>query len=125
MTYKNIVTINGIVLLIFGLGFLFLANTMLSIYGGAELGEEGLVTARFLGGVMLGNVILMFLMREEGGTKAGRVIAITQAFNWFVAVIVEMLAISAGLFNTLMWSNVAIGVLLFLGFGYLVRQERS
>jgi hypothetical protein len=117
MKIKYLFIANSVVLLMHGLGFLLMPDITMSYYG-VTLAAGGILVARWLGGVQLGNALLTWLTRNEPASTARQAIVTALFFAWTVAFIAGLLAQFAGTMNGLGWSSVAISLALMLGFGY-------
>jgi hypothetical protein len=120
MKLNTLYTITAVVSFIFGLGFILAPVATISLYG-SSLEGVGVFIGRYLGAAFLGYAFLAWLNRNSTsrGVLAG-----------FFAAMVLGLAVSvydafAGTHNALVWLNVAIYLLLGLGFGYFSFMKTS
>ena len=97
MKFKTWLTINAILLLIFGLPRLLFPVEFLG-FGGLELGGETHWETRIAGGLVLGNVILSWLYREITDARALRAIKYQQLWCWGIILI---LVVAGMLFYTI------------------------
>jgi hypothetical protein len=120
MKLSTLMTITAFVALVFGLGFILVPATTIGLYGNT-LDTVGLFVARYFGAALLGYAFLAYLARNttSKGVQTG-----------FFAAMVLGLAVSlydafAGEHNAFVWVNVAIYLLLGLGFGYFVFMKKD
>jgi hypothetical protein len=124
MKLSNFLTINSILVFLFGLAFLLIPDTLMSLYG-VELSSIGVAISRLLGAAFLGVGTLRWLARnskESGFLKAVVLAAFIEDSIGFVVLLKAQLA---GLTNVSGWSNVALYGLFALGFGYFQFQKRD
>jgi len=117
MKLSTLLTIQSIMLGIFGLGTLLIPKTLWGVYG-ITLGAGGIFFARFGGVVMIGNALLSWLIRNAADSEARRAIVTVFFFDWAAHVIVFLTVQLAGTANSLGWSNVGLAVLGALAWGY-------
>lgn len=117
MSLKNLFTINSVVLFLFGLGFLFAVQPMITLLG-ATMGPTGVVFARLLGSVQIAISILSWLVRNAPKTDERRAIVIFLCVDYSIATIITLIAQLSGIFNFMGWGTVVLMLLFALGFGY-------
>jgi len=120
MKLNTLFIITALVSFIFGLGFILAPVATINLYGNSLEGV-GVFVGRYFGAALLGYAFLAWLCRNSSskGVQAG-----------FFAAMVLGLAVSvydvfAGTHNALVWLNVAIYLLLGLGFGYFTYMKSS
>jgi hypothetical protein len=109
--------INTIVLLLFGIAFVVAPAWMVSFYGvtaDAPLKHMG----NLLGSALLGLAVISWLARNAGESEARRAIVWGMFLGDTVGFIMALIAQLQGVLNALGWLDVAIYLLLALGFGY-------
>ncbi|MFC1481714.1 hypothetical protein ACFL6E_05665 [Candidatus Neomarinimicrobiota bacterium] len=114
---KNLLLINAIVALLFGVAFVLLPEQTLAQYGVKLMPKAGIYMARLFGATLLGIAVISwyaFLL----GTVAKSSIVLGFMVVDGVGFIVSLLAQLDGVVNNLGWSTVAIYLLLGLGFSY-------
>ncbi len=122
MKTKHLFIVNSVVLLMHGLGFLLMPEATMSYYG-VTLGAGGMLVARWLGGVQLGNALLTWLTRNASDSIARQAIITALFFAWTVAFVAGLVAQLAGTMNGLGWSSVVISLALAVGFGLTWAQS--
>ena len=124
MKLGSFLAFNSVVLMVFGVGFILLPDTMTALYG-AELSTVGLMLARLLGAAFLGFGILRWTARkaEPGELLSALVLAgfVEDAIGFVVLLMAQM----AGLMNAMGWSNVALYGIFAAGFGYFHFTKRG
>jgi hypothetical protein len=113
MKLYTLMSVTALVALIFGLGFILAPAATIGLYGNT-LDEVGLFVARYLGAALLGYAFLAWFLRKDPSkpVQAGFFVAMVLGF------VVSVWDAIAGTHNGMVWVNVAIYLLLALGFGY-------
>ena len=117
MNLKNLFTINAIVAILFGLGFLLVPDTAMSLYG-LDLSAGGLIVAQYLGSAYVGLAALMWLQRTKEHTDARRAVVLGLLTHFVVGLVVSVISALSGELNALGWLNVLIFLFFTLGYGY-------
>jgi hypothetical protein len=105
--------------LIYGVGFVLLPEQLLSIYG-ITTDAGGLLFVRLFGATLIGFGVLAWFVRNADTSEARRAIVLALFALNAVSFFVLLLAQLAGTVNGLGWVNIAIYLLLALGFGYFL-----
>ena len=118
MKYKTLFVVDAVVLLLFGLGFLFLPAQLISFYG-ATLQPPGVSMGRFFGASMLALAWIVFKSRDA--ESSGIIDAIMQGniLVWILAAGIALLGQLQGTFNFMGWSTIALGVALSAWFAFM------
>lgn len=117
MKFNHLLIIAAVITLVFGLGFVLLPEQLLSLYG-ITLTAAGIFIARLFGAALIGYAVLNWLIKDTEDAGARRAIAITGSMHAAIGFVVFLIAQLGGVLNALGWFNVAIYLLLALGFGY-------
>ncbi len=117
MTLKNLLVVNAVIALFFGLALILSPDRLLLVFG-ITLSEAGLLIGRLLGAAILGNAALMWLARDCEESEARRVIVLALAIGFAIGVIVAVQGQLSGVVNSAGWAIVAIYLLALLGYGY-------
>ncbi len=117
MKLNMFMTIVAVVAGLFGLGFVFSPEQILSFYGAAS-NESANYMAQLFGAALLGIAVILWLCKDVEDSPARQAILL----GLFVAegagfVIALMTQLDGGI-NALGWSTVIIYLLFALGFGY-------
>jgi hypothetical protein len=115
MLQRWVLILNGVVSVLFGLGFVFAANAILGLYGGMSM---ELATDQLLGAALIGLGLLNLLARDVEARDARRAILLANFAYNAIALIVLLTGIAA-IANTLAWSTIALTAVFTLAFGYL------
>ena len=120
MKLNTLMTVTAIVAFIFGLGFILAPLQSISLYGNTLEGA-GIFMARYLGAALLGYAFLAWLTRNTAskGVQTGFFVAMVLGF------VVALYDAFAGTHNGLVWLNVAIYLLLAIGFGYFSFMKKD
>jgi len=117
MNLKNLLIINAILALFFGVVFVLLPEQTMAQYGVKLMPKAGIYVGRLFGATLLGIAVISWFARSMGAEARTSIV-----FGFLVAnvvgFIVSLLAQLDGVVNNLGWSTVAIYLLLSLGFGY-------
>ncbi|MFQ5945570.1 MAG: hypothetical protein ACE5NC_04890 [Anaerolineae bacterium] len=118
MTVKNVLMLNALVALVFGVALAVVPEQLLSIYE-VTTDSAGLLLAQLFGAAALGYAFLTWFARDSAGpgSEGGLVLALT--IGWGVGFIVALLGQLSGVMNTLGWSIPALYLLFALAYGYL------
>ena len=118
MKLCNLMATKAVIVVVFGTGFILMPTTLMSFYG-LTLNPGGAVMTQLFGAsfILLG-ILLWFAKNAPGSDVALRAIVLAVAVGDAIGFIVALLAQLSGILNALGWVNVAIYLLLALGFGY-------
>lgn len=117
MKLSTFLAIASVLALVFGLAFLLVPAQLLSLYG-VTLEAAGQWIGRYLGSAFLGLAVLTWFARNAPEGGALRAIVLGGFVLSVTGLIVAVLDGLYGLGNALVWSTVAIYLLLTLGYGY-------
>ena len=117
MKLSTLFTINAIIAAVFGISFVLIPATMLSIYG-ITLSPAGVVLARLLGAEFLSYSALTWFARYLKETETQRIIILGCLIGFGIGLIVALMGQLTGVFNLLGWSNIIVYLLFTLGYGY-------
>jgi uncharacterized membrane protein len=125
MKLGTLISIHSILLFLFGLGFLLVPASMLSVYG-TSTNSTGLLTARVFG---IGNIqlsIIMWTSRNDVGSKILKTLVLLLFLGNALAFVLALQAQISEVFNVLGWTNVALYLFFALGYGYfqLIKRQR-
>ena len=116
MKLNNFLVLKAIISLVFGIAFVLIPSSVMSVYG-ITLGLEGVLMTRFLGACLIG---IGFICWFDRSTDTGALQGIT--LSLFIAdtigFIVALLGQLTGIMNSFGWIIVAIWFFLALGLGY-------
>lgn len=117
MKLSTFMVITAVVALLFGLVFVILPGTFLSLYG-ISLGPGGWIVPRLFGAALLGFCVLTWYARNAEESEARKAIILALFIGETIGFIVALIGQLSGAVNALGWSTVVIYFLLALGFGY-------
>ena len=124
MKIKSVMSIKAIVVIFFGLGFLFMTQTLMSLYG-MNTDSGGLTAGRLLGQMYILIALLLWLCRNTAEATTKNAFAISVTIGDAIGTIVCLLAVLSGAMNALGWSAVVIYLVFTIGFGYFVLKPES
>lgn len=102
---------------LFGLGFVFIPEQVLSFYGTTPVASTSYM-AQLLGAALLGFAIILWLCKDAEDSPMRQAILLGLFVAEGVGFVVALMAQLGGGINALGWSTVAIYLLFALGFGY-------
>jgi hypothetical protein len=118
MKRSTFILIAAIISILFGLGFLLVPATVMSLYG-SKLDTLGTFIARYFGAALFGVGVIFFASRNattfEEIAKAGLLGGLVLGVTGLVVAIWDGFA---GVSNNFVWVNTAIYTFITLGFGY-------
>lgn len=117
MNLKNLLLINAIAALFFGVVFVLLPEQTLAQYGVKLMPKAGIYVGRLFGSTLLGIAVISWFARSMDAKARTSIVLGLLVVNG-VGFIVSLLAQLDGVVNNLGWSTIAIYLLLGLGFGY-------
>lgn len=109
MKSKTIFVVDGIVLLLFGLGFLFFPALLISYYG-ADLMPPGASMGRFFGAAMLGLAWITYRAKDTEQSTLKDSVMQANILVWLLAAGIALLGQIQGTFNLLGWSTIGLGL---------------
>jgi len=124
MKIKSMMSIKAIVVIFFGLGFLFLTKTLMTLYG-MNLNSGGITTGRLLGQMYVLIALVLWLCRNTSEASIKKAFAISVTIGDAIGTVVCFLAVLSGAMNSFGWSAVAIYLLFTIGFGYFVLKPEA
>ena len=120
MTYKNFLSIAGILAILYGLSFSLMPGQLMGLYN-VDINPGGVLVGRLFGATLLGFGILNWMSRDindEGAKQAVLTGNLVGDGLGFIFVLIAQLGGVPGI-NALGWSSVLIYVLMAAGFVYL------
>ena len=117
MKLNVFMTIVAIVAGLFGLGFVFTPEQLMSFYGATPDASTNYM-AQLLGAALIGIAVILWLCKDAEDSPVRQAILlglfVAEAVGFVVALITQL----GGGINALGWSTVIIYLLFALGFGY-------
>ena len=117
MKLGTVLTVNAIIALLFGLGFVLAPAATLAPYG-LTTDDSGILVARLFGAAVLGYAVLTWSARNSEESAARRAIVLALFLSFGIGLVVSLVGQLSGLVNALGWSTVAIYLVFTLGYGY-------
>lgn len=125
MKLSNLLMVAAVIAAVFGVAFVVASGPLLSIYG-ITLDKAGTLVAQLFGAALISLASLNWLVRNVTDPEARQAVVLANLAGDVVGFVVILLGQLAGIANGLGWSNVAIYLLLALGFAYVqFMQPRS
>ncbi len=119
MKLSNLLVINAIVALVYGISFVLAPTKVLSLYGMTQGTSEALA-GQYFGVALIAIGLLTWLARSVTDSDAQRAIILALLISDVIGVIVSVLGTVSGVMNAVGWS--AVGIYLLLGLGYAYFQ---
>ncbi len=117
MKLSNLLSINGIVAGVYGISFVLIPATVLSLYGVTQ-GPGEILMGQYFGVALIGIGALTWFARNVADSEAQRAIILAMLISNVVGLIVSVLGTLSGVMNAVGWSAVGIYLLLALGYAY-------
>jgi hypothetical protein len=117
MKLRTILTLNGIVASAYGISFLLVPSTVLSIYGITQGSAEQLL-GQYFGVALVGIGLITWLAREVTEVSTQRAMILALLISNLAGVIVSVLGTLSDVMSAVGWSAVAIYVVFGLGYAY-------
>ena len=121
---KTLMVINTIVALIFGIAFVLVPETVVSLYG-VIASPQLLYMGQLFGGALIGFGVLTWLARSMAVADARKAIIPALFIGHGVGFVVALIGQIRWVVNAIGWSTVAIYLLLALGFGSFWMKKPS
>ena len=117
---KHVFILNFIIGILFGLGFMFIPDILMTMMGFS--GEaDGPTAFRFFGIAIFGVSILCFLIRNEEPSNARQAVIKIQVINFTLINI--FLLIFGDLTNLILWFTFFIHILMIIAYGYILFKK--
>ena len=117
MKLKNLLVINAVIALAYGISYQLVPTTVLSLYG-VTTGPGEIFMSRLFGAVLIGIGFLTWLVRDIQNSETQRAIILSLLVYCFIALIVTIHATVTGVMSTVGWTGVGIFLFFTLGYGY-------
>src|SRR3990172_1180494 len=124
MKYRNLLVVNAVVALLYGIGLVLLPSTVLSLYG-VTPGPAVNLASQLFGVELLHVGLICWFARNVSDSPAQRAIILASLIGQVFGLIVALMGTLSGVFNVVGWSAVAIYLLLGLGYAYLQFMKPS
>ncbi len=124
MKFSNLLLVNAVVSLVYGVGLVLLPATLLSMYG-VTPGPAVNLASQLFGVELLHVGLICWFARNVSDGPAQRAIIVASLIGQVFGLIVALMGTLSGVFNAVGWSAVAIYVLLGLGYAYLQFMKPS
>jgi hypothetical protein len=115
---NNLLVVAAVIGAVFGVAFVVASGPLLAIYG-ITLDKAGTLVAQLFGALLIGLAALNWFARNVTDPDARQAVVLGNLVGDVVGFVVILLGQLAGIANGLGWSNVAIYLVLALGFAYV------
>ena len=124
MKLSNLLVVNTIVCLVYGIILVLTPATMLSLHGVTQGPVEQLM-GQYFGSALIAIGLLTWFARNVADSEAQRAIILALLISDVIGVIVSVLGTVSGVMSAVGWSAVGIYLLLALGFAYFQFMKPS
>ncbi len=124
MSAKTFLTINAVLAILYGLGFVLLPASSLAVYGVAPE-PHVILNLQFFGSAILGLGVILWFARDFRDWDAVRGVLIANVVADVVGVLVNLWGTFQGLLNAMAWSSTVVYVLLLAGSIYCLSMGPS
>jgi NAD/NADP transhydrogenase beta subunit len=124
MKLSNLLVINAIVALVYGISFVLVPATVLSLYGMTQ-GPSAALAGQFFGVALIAIGLLTWFTRNITDSDTQRAFILALLISDVIGVIVAVLGTVSGVMSAVGWSAVGIYLLLSLGFAYFQFMKPS
>jgi hypothetical protein len=119
MTLKNWMSAKSVICLLFGLGFVFIPETLASFFD-MSINDSGVLVTRFFGQAFILLGLLLWFSRNTSEQATQRAFSISVLIGDTIGFAIAIMAQISGAMNALGWLIVAVYLVLALGFGYFL-----
>jgi len=124
MKLSNLLVFNTIIALVYGISFVLVPTTVLSLYGMTQGTSEALA-GQYFGVALIAIGLLTWFARSVTDSDAQRAIILALLISDVIGVIVAVLGTVSGVMSAVGWSAVGIYLLLALGYAYFQFMKPS
>ena len=118
MKLSNLLVVAAVIGAVFGVGFVVASGPVLGIYG-ITLDKAGTLVAQLFGALLIGLATLNWFARNVTEPEARQAVVLGNLVGDVVGFVVILIGQLSGIANAFGWSNVAIYLVLALGFAYV------
>jgi hypothetical protein len=115
---NNLLVVAAVIGAIFGVAFVVVSGPLLAVYG-ITLDKAGTLVAQLFGALLIGLAVLNWFARNVTDPEAQNAVVFGNLVGDVVGFVVILIGQLAGIANALGWANVAIYLLLAMGFAYV------
>ena len=117
MKLNNLLVLNAVIAIVYGIAFLLIPGSVLAMYGAAP-GPQINLTGQFFAVELIHVGVLAWLIRNVSDGLAQRAIIIAGLVANLVGLVVSLIGTLTGVVSSFGWSAVVIYVVLALGYAY-------
>lgn len=124
MKFSNLLVLNAVLGLIFGIGFVLIPTTVVNLYG-VTPGPAVNLVGQFFGVELIAVGLLSWLARNVMDSEAQGAITLAFLVSNVIGLIISIIGTLSGVLNTFGWSAVVIYLVLSLGYAYFQFMKPS
>jgi len=117
MKLNNLLVLNAVIAIVYGIAFLLIPGSVLAMYGAAP-GPQINLTGQFFAVELIHVGVLAWLIRNVSDGLAQRAIIIAGLVANLIGLVVSLIGTLTGVVSSFGWSAVVIYVVLALGYAY-------
>jgi len=123
MTIRNFFVVSAIIIFLSGVVSIISPQMMFDAWGTAS-NQAGLIITQLSGALEVGLGLILWLARNAGVSNARKAIVIGGFITYILFFIIMMLNLSTEL-SPAVWANIALYLLLALGFGFFAFLKKD
>jgi len=126
MKLKTLLVLTALFGIVFGLAYLLFPKYLLDFFGVGKT-DAVIMTSRFFGGSIFGYGVLAWSARNASGSQTRRAIKLALFIAFLIGLVLSILGVTSGFFNTMGWIPAAFFAALSIAFGYFrfIKPEKS
>jgi hypothetical protein len=118
MSLRNLLVVDAVIGVAFGVAFVVATGPLLSVYG-ITLDKPGTLVAQLFGAVLIGFAVLNWLARNVTEPEMRQAVVIGNLVGYVIGFVLSLIGQLGGIANAVGWSTVAIYLLFTLAFAYV------
>jgi hypothetical protein len=123
MTIRNFFIASAIIVFLSGVGSILSPQIMFDMWG-TPSNQAGLIITQLSGALEIGLGVILWLTRNEGVSSARKAIVLGGFITYILFFIIMLFNISSEL-SLGVWANIALYLLLALGFGFFAFVKKD
>jgi hypothetical protein len=123
MTIRNFFIVSAIIIFLSGVVSILSPQLMFDVWG-TPSNQAGLIITQLSGALEVGLGVILWLSRNEGVSNARKAIVLGGFITYSLFFIIMLFNISSEL-SAAVWANIAVYLLLALGFGFFTFVKKD
>jgi len=117
MKFKNLLVINAVVALVYGISYQFVPKTILSLYG-LTTGQGEILMSRLFGAPLIGIGLLTWFVRNIRDSETQRALILSMLVYHLIGFVITIHGTVTGVMSAAGWTGVGIFLFFTLGYAY-------